>query len=245
MPTVRSLIRRSLLLLGVISATEPMTADEAQDGLDTLNALLASWANERLTLFHIPRVDVPLVPSKGVYTWGPGGDIARARPLRLDGAVLRVDDGGTAMDWPVAVLSQAEYEQGVMLKGLESTYPCAVYYETSYPLGVLHVYFVPQMAHTLGLFPVVPLTAFPSIDATVELPSGYERLLVSGLAVDLSPSYGKEVSPTIAGMLAQAMSAIKRTNAPHPVLGCDAALTDQGMQGAHDRTAIYTGGPWP
>lgn len=237
MPTVRALIRRSLLLLGVISATEPLTADEAQDGLDALNALVASWSLERLTLYHIPRVDVPLQPSIGRYTWGPGGAIASPRPLRLDGAVLRVD----AMDWPVAVLSQTEYEQGVTLKGLESTYPCSVYYETAFPLGVLHVYFVPQMPYTLGLFPVVPLTQFGSIDATVTLPEGYERLLVSGLAIELAPMYNKEASPTIAGMLAEAKSAIKRTNAVTPLLGCDAALTAQGPHGMHDWTAIYAG----
>lgn len=229
--TVRALIRRSLLLLGVISASEPMDATEAQDGLDTLNALVASWGTERLFLFHIPRIDVLLVPGQATYTWGPGGAIPSARPLRLEGAVLRVDQ----MDWPVAVLSQTEYEQGVTLKGLESTYPCSVYYETSYPLGVLHVYFVPQMPYTLGLFPVVPLTAFASIDATLELPQGYERLLIYGLAADLSPSYGKEISPTIAAVLAESKAAIKRVNAVTPLLGMDPAL----------RALPYGGSDWP
>lgn len=245
MPTVRALIRRSLLTLGVLSSTEPMTADEAQDGLETLNALLASWATERLTLYHVPRVDVPLLPSQAPYTWGPGGDIPSPRPLRLEGAVLRVDEGGSVMDWPVAVLSQAAYEQGIMLKALESTYPCAVYYETTYPLGTLHVYFVPQMPSTLGLFPVVPLTGFASIDSVVTLPEGYERLLVYGLSVDLAPMYGKEVTPTLAGILAEAKSGVKRANTVSPLLGCDAALTSQGLQGAQDWTAIYAGGVWP
>jgi hypothetical protein len=235
--TIRQVIRRSLLLLGVISAAEPLEATEAQDGLDTLNALVASWGTERLFLSHIPRVDVPLVPGQGTYPWGPGGVIASPRPLRLTGAVLRVEQ----MDWPVAVLSQTEYEQGVTLKGLESTYPCSVYYETSYPLGVLHVFVVPQMPYTLGLFPVVPLHGFASIDATVTLPEGYERLLVYGLAAEMSVMFGKEISPSVAAVLAEAKSAIKRTNAVTPVLRCDAALTGQGPRGAPDWTAIYAG----
>ena len=243
MPTARALIRRSLLLLAVVSSTEPLQADEAADGLATLNALVASWATERCLVYHVPRLDVPLVPGQASYTWGPGGAIAGPRPLKLEGAVLRTD----GMDWPVAVLSQTDYEQGVMLKGLPSTYPCAVYYETAFPLGVLHVYFVPQIATTLGLFPWLPLTGFASLDTPVSLPEGYERALVAGLAADLAPMYGKEVSPTIAAIVAESKAAVKRVNAPHPVLGLDAALQPLAWDGSDGPGFVSgqpTGGRW-
>jgi hypothetical protein len=220
MPTVRALIRRSLLLLGVIASTEAMEASEAQDGLDTLNALIASWAGERLTLYHTPRLDVPLIPGQGTYTWGTGGAIPAPRPLSLEGAVLRVDE----TDWPVEVVSQTAYEQGIMHKAQTSPMPCLVYYEPAYPLGVLHVWGVPEVPATLGLFPVVPLPGFASIDTVVSLPEGYERLLVTGLAIELCPMYGKEVSPTLAAMYAESKANVKRGNSLSPVLACDAAL---------------------
>jgi len=223
MPTARALIRRSLLLLGVIAATEPMEASEAQDGLDTLNALVASWSLERLPLYHTPRVDVPLVPAQASYTWGPGGDIAAPRPLRLEAAVLHVDDTSEPIEWPLAVWDQAAYELRIAQKTLGSVYPLGVWLEPQYPLAVLHVYFVPQVPYTLGLFPVVPLTAFASIDTPVSLPEGYERALVAGLAVDLALMYGKEASPTLVGMLAQSVSALKRVNTVVPRLTTDPA----------------------
>lgn len=223
--TVRQLIRRSLLVLGVISGTEPLNADEAQDGLDALNALVASWANERLLVYHTPRVDVPLVPSKGTYTWGPGGDIALPRPLRLDGALLHVTDTSEPIEWPLAVWDQAAYEAGIAQKTLGSIYPFGVWLEASFPLAVLHVYFVPQVPYTLGLFPWLPFTAFASIDSEVSFPPGYERALVSGLAVEMAPMYGKEASATVVATLAQSVSAIKRVNTVVPRLSTDPAYT--------------------
>lgn len=225
MTTARQLIRRSLLLLGVISATEPLTADEAQDGLDALNALLASWSLERLTIYHTPRVEVPLVPSKGTYTWGLGGDIPLPRPLRLDAAVLHVDDTSEPIEWPLAVWDQAAYELSIAQKTLGSVYPLGVWLEPRYPLAVLHVYFVPQVAYTLGLFPVVPLEGLSSIDAHILLPPGYERLLIYGLAADVSPSYGKEISPSIVAVLAESKAAVKRVNTVVPRLSTDPAYS--------------------
>ena len=223
--TVRALIRRSLLLLGVISASESMEATEAQDGLDTLNAMMASWSNEKLFIFHTPRVAVPLVPSKGTYSWGPGGDIAGPRPLRLDGALLQVDDTSEPIEWPLAVWDQVAYEAGIAQKGLSSGYPLGVWLEPQYPLAVLHVYFVPQRPYTLALFPCLPLTRFDALNSVVSLPEGYERALVVGLAVEMAPMYGKEATPTLVGALAQSVSALKRQNTIVPRLTTDPAYT--------------------
>lgn len=223
--TVRQVIRRSLLLLGVMAATEPLEATEAQDGLDALNAMVASWSNERLFVYHTPRVEVPLVPSKGTYSWGPGGDIAGPRPLRLDGALLHVDDTTEPIEWPIAVWDQVAYEAGIAQKGLSSGYPLGVWLEPQYPLAVLHVYFVPQRPYTLGLFPWLPLTRFDSLNSVVSLPEGYERALVVGLAVEMAPMYNKEATPTLVGALAQSVSALKRVNTIVPRLSTDPAYS--------------------
>ena len=234
--TVRHLIRRSLLLLGVISGTEPMTADEAQDGLDALNALVASWSLEHLLVYHTPRVDVPLVPRQGRYTWGPGGDIAGPRPVRLAAALLHVTDTSEPIEWPLAVWDQAAYEAGIAQKTLSNAYPLGVWLEPAFPLAVLHVYFVPQAPYTLGLFPWLPLPGFASIDMLVSLPEGYERALVYGLAVELAPMYGKEASPTLVATLAQSVSAIKRVNTVVPRLSTDPAYTGR-QAGAWDASS--------
>lgn len=49
------LIRRTLLILGVVDATETPEAEDVQDALDTLNALFAEWHGSDLM---VPDYDV-------------------------------------------------------------------------------------------------------------------------------------------------------------------------------------------
>jgi hypothetical protein len=227
--TARSLISSSLRLLGVLAAGERPSAQEADDALQTLNQLLDSWSLERLLIYMIERLDVPLVAGTAVYTWGqPGGDIPQPRPVQVEGVLLRVVDQD--LEWPLEALSQADYE-AIGLKQLTSLYPQSWVYEPTYPLGTLTVWPAPEATNALGVFPWVPLSRFASLDTVVSLPEGYERLLRAGVAVDLSPEYGREVSLTIAGMLAEAKSSVKRTNTVVPRLGMDGAVAGRG-QGA-------------
>lgn len=223
MPTARDLIRGSLRLLGVLASGEQPSASEATDGLEALNAYLDSVSNERLTAYVIERLDVPLVPGKATYTWGlPGGDIAHPRPFRLDGAVLQLVEQD--YEYPLEVVDQSHY-QSIALKAQESLYPSLVWYEPTYPLGTLHLWTVPQQANILGLLPWVPLTRFASLDTVLVFPPGYERWLRHALAVELSHEFGRELSPMLLAILAEAKSAIKRVNTTVPTLGIDPAFT--------------------
>jgi hypothetical protein len=222
--TARALIASTLRLLGVLASNEPPTAEEAFDGLQTLNQLVDSWSNERLTLYAIERLDVPLIVGQALYTWGvPGGMIAHPRPLQVEGVVLRLTDQPD-MEWPLTAYSQAEY-QALAQKGMTSLYPQLWQYTPTYPLGELRMWPVPQQAHTLGLFPWVPLTRFASLDTELTFPPGYERALRFGLALDLAPEYDREASTALVGAFAQAFSAIKRTNTVVPTLGMDPAMS--------------------
>ena len=233
MPTARDIIRGSLRLLGVLASGEQLSAAEAADGLEALNAFLDSASNEHLTAWVIERLDVPLVPGKAVYTWGvPGGDIAHPRPVHLEGAVLRLVEND--YEYPLDLVDQAQY-QAVALKTQPSLYPSLVWYEPTYPLGTLHLWTVPEQANTLGLLPFVPLTRLSSLDAVVTFPQGYEQWLRYGLAVILAPEYGKEPSATVVATLAQSVSAIKRTNTVVPTLGMDAAYSGR-QAGVWDAT---------
>lgn len=221
--TARALIASTLRLLGVLASNEPMPAAEAFDGLQTLNQLVDSWSNERLTIYVTTRLEVPLVGGQALYTWGiPGGDILQPRPVQVEGAVLSLQ--GQELEWPLTPYSQTEYA-ALPLKTLTTLYPQLWQYTPTFPLGELRLWPVPQEAHTLGVWPWVPLTRFADLDALVQFPPGYERALRAGLACDLSVEYGKEISPSIAAMLAEAKSSLKRTNTIVPTLGLDPAFS--------------------
>lgn len=224
MPTTRQLIRGALRLLGAVASGENMEANETLDALTALNGLLSSWSLERLLVYHVSRLPLPLVAGQRVYTWGPGGDIPGSRPLRLEQALLNLGpSGGTGgdLEWPVRLLSQQEYEGGVWLKDLDSTYVLQVYLEPSFPLAHLHVWPVAtDSTTTLIVFPWVPLEAVSSLDLDVELtfPPGYERMLRAGLACELAAEYGREPPQIVVAMLLEAKSSVKRLNVVVPLM---------------------------
>jgi hypothetical protein len=228
-----------LRLLGVLAAGEVPTAQEADDALQTLNQLLDSWSNDRLLIYVVERLDVPLVAGQSTYTWGlPAGQIAAPRPLQVEGVLLRVVS--QQLEWPLLALSQADYE-AIGLKQLTSLYPQSWLYEPTYPLGTLTVWPAPDETNALGVLPWVPLARCASLDTVLQFPQGYERLLRAGVAVDLSPEYGREVSPTIAAMLAEAKSGVKRTNTVVPRLGMDPAVAGRGRGDWWWQTGTYRG----
>jgi hypothetical protein len=218
----------------VVANRTTLPADQASDALAVLNDLVASWSLERFLIYHTPRIELTLVPGQGTYTWGSGGDLGEPRPLRLEMALLHVDET-PPYEWPVQVLTQRAYES-ITLKEFSSIYPEAVYLESSYPLARLHVYFVPQAAYTLVLFPWQRFVTFASLDSQVTLPEGYERALRLGLLVELAPEYGREVSLITLRNLAEARSAIKTVNTVVPALS-----NGWGCGGGEDFTEIYRG----
>jgi hypothetical protein len=223
----------------VLAAGERPEAQEADDALQTLNQLLDSWSNDRLLIYVIERLDVPLVAGQALYTWGlPGGQIAAPRPLQVEGVILRVVSQD--LEWPLDAMAQADYE-AIGLKALSSLYPQGWYYQPTFPLGTLTVWPVPEETNALGVLPWVPLTRCASLDTVLQFPQGYERLLRAGLAVDLSPEYSREVSPTIAAMLAEAKSGVKRTNTVVPRLGMDPAYTGRAQADWWWQTGTYRG----
>ena len=222
MPTTRTLIRGALRLIGAYESGENLPANEAQDALEALNGMLSSWSTERLLIWHVGRLSVPLLPGQSVYTWGPGGDIAGLRPLRLENALLNLGTSVGAsgpLEWPVVILSQEEYERRLWLKQMGSTYVLAVYLETSFPLARLHVWPVPLDTTTsLELFPWLPLTAVPDLDTEIVYPPGYERMLRAGLACELCAEYGREIPPAVLSMLVQAKTNVKTVGVIVPLM---------------------------
>ena len=222
MPTTRTLIRGALRLLGAYESGENVPANEAQDALEALNGLLSSWSLERLLIYHVGRLSVPLVPGLKTYTWGPGGDIPALRPIRLENALLNLGTSvGSSgpLEWPVAILSQDEYERRIWLKAMGSTYVLAVYLETSFPLARLHVWPVPLDTTTrLELFPWLRLDVVPDLDTPLDYPEGYERMLRFGLACELAPEYGREIPAAVASAFIQARANIKTANVIVPLM---------------------------
>lgn len=244
MSTVRDLIGAALLDLGAIASGEACTANEAADAFRRLNLIVDQWRLESLMTYARDTITLTLTGAAS-YTWGSGGAIPSTRPVRLEAAVQRQGSGSSALDFPLQVLTDSEYEQ-IGLKAMTSSIARWVYLDAAYPLAVLRTYPVLPSGDSLLLYVWHPLTAFASLDTTVALPPGYEIALQLALSIALAPSYRDcVISPALAAMAVEAKALIKGTNAYPRLLRLPAGLPlGQGRSGwgATSSAAFLSGG---
>lgn len=223
--TAADLIEGAFRVLGVLAAEETPSASEQEDGLEVLNELLDSWANDRLALFATLRSSYTLTPSLNPHTIGSGGTFNATRPVKIDRASI-VYAGSTNSEIPLEMLSDDEWQirQGKASTGV----PSGLWIESAYPLMKLWLNPIPQNADTLVLYTWQQLTSFASASDTLSVPVGYARALRYNLAKDLAPEYGVQLSDVAAEIAAESLAKLKRTNTKPLYLRSDAATLRHG-----------------
>ena len=94
MATPYDIITRAMKDIGALAAGEVPTADEAQDGLDLLNDMLAQWSNENMMVYYKTEIIFPCVQNQIQYTIGPGGNVGSSFTGSISGTTLTVGAGG-------------------------------------------------------------------------------------------------------------------------------------------------------
>lgn len=90
MATPYDIITRAMKDIGALAAGETPTADEAQDGLDMLNDMLAQWSNENMMVIYKTEIIFPVVQNQVQYTIGPTGQVGASFTGSISGNVLTV-----------------------------------------------------------------------------------------------------------------------------------------------------------
>jgi hypothetical protein len=202
MTTARTLIKKAMLKAGILTKTEEPTADEANDALDSLNAMLSSWSNDSLLVYGRVLEPFTLSSVTAEYTIGTGLTFNTARPIFIADAFIR---SGTN-DYPVTVVTEEVYDS----KQNKSTLgmPEFLTYTNGLPAKV-KLYPTPSSNYTLYLLSEKELTQF-TLDTTVTFPPGWERALIFNLAVEIASEYGQPVPVETSKIAASSKSSIKR-----------------------------------
>jgi hypothetical protein len=231
MATALDLITEALHLIGAKDPTESVTNQEASDGLVSLNGMLDSWTTDRMFVYNV--LDTTHTWPGGVTsrTVGTGGDINIARPVKVQDSYMVA--GGVS--YPINAISKEAYA-GITLKGLQSTYPDWLYYETSYPLGVVYLNPVPGTSIEFHLLSWLSLVQFAAVTDVVSLPPGYKRAVVYNLAIEVAGQYGLNPSAAVAAIATSSAYKIKRLNAPLPLSTIEVAYAP-----SRDNFNIYRG----
>ena len=204
--TAQDLIDFALRVSSVTGQGQSPSASDEADGLLLLNMLLSEWQLNRWLTWTL--TGVALV-STGVenYTVGQGGDFnisyQTQRPERIDNVMARTAGADVTL-YPF--ISREGFNR-VASKGLGGD-PESYYYDAAFPLGVLHLYPVPDPTWTLTLMVKSNLGQFALGDALNALPRQYTTALLWNLAERMRPLYGMQPRPDITQMAAQSLIAI-------------------------------------
>lgn len=207
MATTKQLIDGALRTIGVLASGEQAKPSEAQDALQYAKQMLDSWSNEGLLVPALTHESFTL-SSKRTYTIGPGGDFDTVRPTTIEN--VRIRDAGN-LETPVSIASLNLWAN-ISLKDTVVNTPDYVYYEPEYPLGRLEFSCIPTAGDTLKLVTTKPITELPALTESVQFPPGYDKAIRLGLAIELAPEYGVEISAAVAAGYRQAIMVLKRTN---------------------------------
>ncbi len=245
MATVGSIIRSSLRKIGVLASGEPLPADEGDDAKEVLTQLVGAWSLESLLIPVVSVVTKELIAGQAEYTIGvypdtviPDNHIETSRPEKVLAAFIR-DAYGT--DYIQETIDVRTYS-GISRKSNESR-PSRIYTRKGWPLNTMLFESVPYANETLHLEVIQPLSEYlptTSLTTEINLPPGYEQVLIYNLAIMLADEWGKSITPSIATLATEGKKRIKRANFRKLVLGMDRALVNnQRAKG----TYIIDGGP--
>lgn len=203
MTTARSIIKKAMQKGGILIKNEDPADDEANDALDTLNALLDSISNDALNIYARTWETFTLVGGTVSYTIGVGGVFNTVRPMQIVDCYLK----SGLIDYTMEVIPDEAYDS-ITYKTL-SGIPEFLNYSNDYPLGIIRLYPVPSTSYQLFLLSEKAVQTFPTLDTVMSLPNGWARYLIYALAIELAPDYNQPVDPVVVALAKDAMGKIK------------------------------------
>ena len=206
MSTAQTLINSAFSKCGALAAGEVPNGTDSVDALATLNQMLESWRLEGLMAFATLETDIAWAGAVPVKTIGTGGAVNITRPVGIDHAIWSDAYGN------LSAISIIEADRWLTIyPANQQSIPEYLYYETSHPLGILHLWPVPNLDGTLKILSRTPIGNLELGD-TILLPPGYERAIIYNLGVELSVDYGSPLNQITIAIATESKAAIKRQN---------------------------------
>lgn len=237
------------------TAQVSLSADQMEEAREVWNKMVDALQLDGETVSHVARLLYNVVPGQGDYTVGPGGDfdpgqgisssgaygeIPSNYPVRIERAsmVLTTNEFGGAgpPEYPIFPMTIDEWQTWT-LKGQINNWPRRFYYEPSYPLGILHILYVPANTNQIALYLEQNIAAIDALgDALLDFRPGYQDALEALLGLRLARRHPEvQVSPELKEASAEAWRLIK-TNNSRPL-----AKVNDMSGAARWRSNIYLG----
>jgi hypothetical protein len=226
MTTALGIITSAMRKAGILTKGESASADEAADGLEMLNDLLASISNDSMVVYARTLNNFTLSGGTSSYTIGTGATFNTARPIKIISAYVR---SGT-VDYPLTIVSDEQFAT-IPMKAINGI-PQFLNFTNDFPNATIKLYPVPDSSYQIYLLTEKQLSTFALSD-TVSLPPGWRRMLVYNLAIELAPEYGQSLPAEVVEIAKESKSEIRSA-----VMAAKSMQWDSGLETTGN---IYSG----
>lgn len=238
--TLLDIITEALGDINALAIGEVPDAAQAARGLSKMNGLLDQWKAEELNAYSIARATATLTASQTSFTVGASGNINISRPVYIERVAFVDNAVSPVVEYSMGpLLTEQEWER-IAVKGLTASLPSRAYYESTFPTGTLYPWPIPTRSNLLwAVYYAVPVGEFTAVADPVALPPGYKRMLVSNLAMELLPPYGRDAHPVLAHAATESKLTVKRANIKPRELSFDPGAVIPGADYINWRTGVY------
>lgn len=230
--TVADYINKSLQKIGVLADGETATTTQLADALDTLNAMLVSWAGSNLLTTAQIQENFDLVSGTATYSIGANQTFNTTKPFGVASAFIR-DTANT--DHNVDVVARLTYDRKSYKD--DTGIPGILFYDTgavqqANQSGTIKLYPTPNANYTLYIKSEKPFTEFAATTDTITFPAIYNRAIVFNLAIELAADYGITVPAEVVVIAKTSKEIIENINSQNKMM--TASLSIPGEIGTYN-----------
>lgn len=233
MATARDIVSSALRKIHVLGKGASLDPDEANDALDTLNDMIATWSAQGDLIFTETSETFPL-SAQNSFTIGSGGDFNTTRPLYFRSVIVSQGD----IDYTLREYDNQRYAS-IIQKDIGNI-PQIYYYDANFPLARIYLYPIPTSVSTITLYSFKELTSFTSLDTTFVMPPEYKAALIYNLAVWIAPEYEREASRSVVAVAKRTKNAVMTQNKRNEQHVSDIDVPQRGDQHGNIYAGYYT-----
>ena len=229
--TPRDIVNLALKTANVVGVGQSSLPEDINDCFNMLNMMIAQWQRRRYMVYNLKTVSLTATGATS-YTIGLGQQFNTERPAKIEAAFFRMQGGSTLpVDYPLQVLRAKEDYDRISIKTLNA-FPEYVFYDSTFPVGNVYVWPVPNNQYQIFLTVMTQLQSFQNLSEVIVMPNEYLDAMHWNLADRICAIYGLPQNPQILAYAKASMLAIKEVNSQIPLLHMPVAL--RGKSGAYN-----------
>jgi len=229
--TPRDIVNLALKTANVVGVGQSSLPEDINDCFNMLNMMIAQWQRRRYMVYNLKTVSITATGATS-YTIGLGQQFNTERPAKIEAAFIRMQGGSNLpVDYPLQVLRAKEDYDRISIKTLNA-FPQYVFYDSTFPVGNVFVWPVPNNQYQIFLTVMTQLQAFQNLSEVIVMPNEYLDAMHWNLADRILTIYGLPENPKITRYAEVSMRAIMENNSQIPLLHMPVAL--RGKSGAYN-----------